>query len=78
MKLLLTFLLLIIIQIGLMAQVIDNNENQNPLFDPVDETLPDIRLFENDEPLNLTLKYDITSFIRHKSKGEYHAWSETS
>ena len=37
----------------------------------VTETVPDIDFFGNDEPLKITLKYDITSFIKEKHKGEY-------
>lgn len=37
----------------------------------VSDTIPDIDFFGTDEPLPVTLKYDITSFIKNKSKGEY-------
>jgi len=41
------------------------------LFYPVADTLSDIRFFDNEEALTITLKYDISSFIRTKAKGEY-------
>ncbi len=40
-------------------------------FEPVSDTIPDLNIFESDTPLNITLKYDITSFIRNKDKEEY-------
>lgn len=41
------------------------------LFYPVADTLSNIRFFDNEDPLTITLKYDISSFIRTKAKGEY-------
>ncbi|HYQ58143.1 MAG TPA: hypothetical protein VEP89_12455, partial [Draconibacterium sp.] len=46
-------------------------EKNSSLFDPIDQTLENIGFFDEDEPLKITLKYDISSFIRHKAKGEY-------
>lgn len=40
-------------------------------IEAVTDTLPDINIFDGEEPMHLTLKYDITSFIRNKMKGEY-------
>ncbi len=37
----------------------------------VSDTVPNIDIFRNDELLHLSLKYDITSFIKNKQKGEY-------
>ncbi len=37
----------------------------------VSDTVPNIDIFGNDELLHLSLKYDITSFIKNKQKGEY-------
>ncbi len=45
--------------------------NQNSLIGPASDTVETLDFFDNDEPLYLTLKYDITSFIKHKYKGEY-------
>lgn len=46
--------------------------SNNFYFEPVVDTIPDLNIFENESPLNITLKYDITSFMRNKQKGEYH------
>lgn len=40
-------------------------------FEPISETLNAASIFDSDNSLGITLKYDITSFIRRKSKGEY-------
>jgi hypothetical protein len=49
---------------------VDSLYNSSPLGE-VTDTVPDIDFFGTDESLPITLKYDITSFIRHKNKGEY-------
>lgn len=49
---------------------IDSLNNSSPLGE-VTDTVPVINFFETDESLPITLKYDITSFIRNKNKGEY-------
>lgn len=65
------------------TQTNNNKTDDSAAFEPISETLEEISIFDNDEPLKLTLKYDITSFIRHKTKGEYLdaelriRWSET-
>lgn len=41
------------------------------LFEAVSDTITNINIFEDEEPLNIKLEYDITSFIRKKLKGEY-------
>lgn len=72
----LLFVLFILISTLLFAQKnlnesTDSLENIS-LFEPVVDTIPtDISIFENDVPLELTLKYDITSFIKNKRKGDY-------
>lgn len=43
----------------------------NSTIDAVSDTLPNLDLFVDETPMNLTLRYDITSFIRNKMKGEY-------
>jgi len=45
--------------------------DENSLLEPISETIDYSSIFENDQPLDLTLKYDITSFVRHKNKSEY-------
>lgn len=40
-------------------------------IEAVSDTIPNLNIFDNDIPMDLTLKYDITSFIRNKMKGEY-------
>lgn len=37
----------------------------------VSDTISGLNFFDTDEPLKITLKYDITSFIRNKHEGEY-------
>jgi len=37
----------------------------------VSDTISGLNFFETDEPLKITLKYDITSFIRNKKEGKY-------
>lgn len=43
----------------------------NSSIDAVSDTLPNLDLFTDETPMDLTLKYDITAFIRNKMKGEY-------
>jgi hypothetical protein len=75
MKNLFSFFLTLIFPIFIIAQ--NNNENavdtlgNDSFFEGVSETIPDVNIFEDDTPLNITLKYDITSFIKNKQKGEY-------
>lgn len=40
-------------------------------IEAVKDTIPYLNLFEDDTPMDLTLKYDITSFIRNKMESEY-------
>ena len=40
-------------------------------IDAVSDTIPNMNLFGEDTPMDLTLKYDITSFIKHKVEGKY-------
>jgi len=40
-------------------------------IDAVSDTIPNMDLFGEDTPMDLTLKYDITSFIKNKFKGKY-------
>lgn len=75
MKKLLFLILLFLLQHTVYGQVTDEIQaetltNQS-LLEPVVDTVPDINIFDDEEPLNITLKYDITSFIKTKSKGEY-------
>lgn len=67
----LTFLFFITFLHGAFAQ--ENNAEiiEESVLEPVSETFEKLTFFENDDPLEITLKFDITSFIRHKSKGEY-------
>lgn len=44
---------------------------EQSLLEPVSDTIPDINIFEEEAPLDITLKYDITSFIKEKREGEY-------
>lgn len=43
----------------------------NSSIDAVTDTIPNLNIFDDEIPMDLTLKYDITSFIRNKMKGEY-------
>ena len=40
-------------------------------IDAVSDTIPNMNLFDEETPMDLTLKYDITSFIKNKVDGEY-------
>jgi len=46
-------------------------QNSDYLIEPVVESIDELSIFDNENPLNITLKYDITSFISNKTKGEY-------
>ncbi|WP_297097602.1 hypothetical protein [uncultured Draconibacterium sp.] len=65
-RLIISLLLLLLLNYSYAQQNADS-----ALFDPVSHTLSDIRFFDNEEALTITLKYDISSFIRTKAKGEY-------
>lgn len=69
------FLIIIVLPYFLWAQSknevpIDSLHNNSPLGE-VTDTVPDINFFGTDEPLPIILKYDITSFIKNKNKGDY-------
>lgn len=71
MKFLYLSFLCVLLSVYALAQENNDAEWDNSALEPVSETPEDYRFFDNDELLHLTLKYDITSFIRHKTKGEY-------
>lgn len=71
MKFLYLFFLCVLLSVYALAQENTQTEWDNSALEPVSETLENYRFFDNDEPLKITLKYDITSFIRNKTKGEY-------
>lgn len=71
MKIFLTFFFLLFFSVAVWAQNITSNENHNELFDPVSDTLQLASIFDHEKPLNLSLKYDISAFIKNKQKGEY-------
>ncbi len=71
MKFLYLILACILFSFYSLAQENSNEELDNSALEPVSETLENYNFFDNDEVLHLTLTYDITSFIRHKTKGEY-------
>ncbi len=43
----------------------------NSSIEAVSDTMPNLAFFGDDTPINMQLKYDITSFIKNKMKGEY-------
>ena len=43
----------------------------NSSIEAVSDTIPDFKIFEDETPMDLTLKYDIKSFIKNKMKGKY-------
>lgn len=45
--------------------------SNNFYFEPVSDTIPDLNIFDSEIPLDITLKYDITSFLKNKKKEEY-------
>ncbi|MEN8117731.1 MAG: hypothetical protein ABFS16_12170 [Bacteroidota bacterium] len=69
-RLLLIVLISLLWSVGILAQTTDSLE-QTSLFEPISEVLSELTIFDNEKPLDLTLKYDITSFIKKKQKGEY-------
>lgn len=71
MKILYLFFICALFSIYTVAQENTHVDSNSSALEPVSETLEELSIFDNDEPLKLTLKYDITSFIRHKTKGEY-------
>jgi len=75
MKKLITILLVLSFPIFLFAQNANANATDtiidNSNFYSTSDTSFNFNLFANDKPLDITLTYDITSFIRNKKKGEY-------
>lgn len=67
----LVFVLLFLWSVNILAQTQTDTTGQNSLLEPISETLPEINIFDDDTPLDLTLTYDITSFVRQKHKSEY-------
>lgn len=61
----------VVFAFNLCAQNQVDTIGQESVLEPISETVSAESIFETDNPLELTLKYDITSFIRHKTKGEY-------
>lgn len=55
----------------LLPLVLVAQEADSALFSPVADTLSLQRVFEDVEPLLVTMKYDISSFVRRKNKSEY-------
>lgn len=53
------------------GKTLPDSLNNYSALGEVTDTVPDINFFETDELLPITLKYDITSFIRNKNKGDY-------
>ena len=75
MKRLLFLLLILLLPYFLWAQTIkkisiDSLENFSSL-EEVTDTVPVINFFGTDDLLEMTLKYDISAFIKNKQKGEY-------
>ncbi len=72
MKPILLLLLALIISFGVSGQIKESGVfPDSSLIGPVSANINNIKIFDAKEPLDLTLKYDITSFIRHKFQGEY-------
>ena len=47
------------------------NKPESSYLGEVNDTVPHESFFESDKPLPITLKYDISSFIKNKRNGEY-------
>jgi len=72
MRTVLLILLALLTSFWASCQIKEGRElSDSSLIGPVSANIDNINIFEGNEPLNLTLKYDITSFIRNKFKGEY-------
>lgn len=52
-------------------RILNDTISGSPLLGEVTDTVRVIDFFNSNEVLKISLKYDITSFIRHKTKGEY-------
>ena len=68
-------LLLLLLTLSIWGQEANNPAKdtlaEQSQLGPVSDTIPNINIFGESTPLRITLKYDITSFVRNKSKGEY-------
>lgn len=53
------------------SKIIRDSLLNNQLFGEVSDTLQTFDFFDTEELLKITLKYDITSFIKNKNKAEY-------
>lgn len=75
MKITVILILALVLSLNLSAQSKKISESDtipyNSNIEAVVDTLRDISIFDDETPMNMVLKYDITSFIRHKMKGEY-------
>jgi len=75
MKNLLYPILLLLLPFVVNGQLIDENPTDTitaqSLPEPVIDTIPEINIFEDNDPLKITLTYDISSFIKNKRKEEY-------
>jgi len=74
MKRIIVFCLILTVASCLNAQNINNVSDTtlaDQMLSEVSDTVNVENFFDTDEPLKITLKYDITSFIKNKSKAEY-------
>ena len=67
MKILLSFLTVVFFYFQLQAQ----DKEDISLMEPVSETIGKLNFFDDENPMDLTLKYDISRFIRNKRKADY-------
>lgn len=69
------FIFTLVLSFNLFAQSKKISESDtipfNSRIEAVVDTLQEIRIFEDETPMNLVLMYDITSFIKNKMEGEY-------
>ena len=71
MKKLLLSLSILAFPFFLWAQSKNDSTGYYSYLGEVIDTVPNESFFEIDEPLPITLKYDITSFVKNKRDGEY-------
>jgi hypothetical protein len=75
MKIAVALILTLVLSLNLSAQSKKISKSDtipyNSNIEAVVDTLQDISIFDDETPMNLVLKYDITSFIKNKMEGEY-------
>lgn len=64
-------LLLLFLVVFVSNSVFSQFSDTTSLLEPVVQTIEQTSIFDDNLPIDLTLKYDISSFMKNKKKGEY-------